>query len=67
MYACFREGFFDFEGLASWLFSTWATIGLYLGYCLIAWLGRLTELGFGVLLTDLFVGLVASINLEKEG
>lgn len=51
------------EGLASCLFVTVAITSLFLRNCLTTGLGRLTALGFGVLFTDSFVCLGASINL----
>lgn len=50
------------EGLDSWPFSTVATTG----FLLVKRLAVKVRLGFGVLLTDSFVRLNASISLEKE-
>lgn len=66
LYYCLKEGFFGLGGLVSWLSSMTAITRLFLGTGLDTGSGRFARLGRDVLLTDSFVLLTVSINLEKE-
>lgn len=68
LYSCLKEGLFDHGGLVFFLFFSIASnIGLLLRNGLAGGQGQLARLGYGVLLTDLFVLLAAFIYLEKDG